>query len=73
MAWAAMAARFATVAWQWPLGSLSVEVGHWYRAPDYQPVNASVVERVGKDAGGTFNAWSRYLQKANFWTSSFIQ
>ncbi len=54
VAWAFMAALFATFAWQGPLGSLSVELGNWYLARDYQPVKASVVERVGKDADGEF-------------------
>ena len=49
-----MAVLFAAIAWQWPLSSLSVELGNSYMARDYQPITAAAVERVGKDADGSF-------------------
>ena len=53
-AWSAMAALFGFLAWNWPLSSLSVELGNWYVARDYQPIPAKAVERIGKDADGSF-------------------
>ena len=54
LGWATMAVLFAAVAWSWPLSSLSVELGNWYLAKDYQAVTATPIEREGKDQDGRF-------------------
>lgn len=50
-----MAIIFGSTGWFLAIKPLMTTVGNWNLARDYQPVEATVVERTGKDDGGTFN------------------
>jgi hypothetical protein len=53
--WSAMAAIFGLTGWHFGAKPLAVPMGNWVMARDYQPVEATVIERTGKDDAGTFN------------------
>ena len=55
LAWLLMAIVFSITGWFFAIKPLVTTWGNWNLARDYQPVEATVVERTGKDDGGTFN------------------
>ena len=59
--WALMAAGFGLVGWFFALQPVTVAVGNWNLARDYKAVPATVVQRTGSDANGTF-----YWQAARY-------
>ncbi len=58
-----MAAVFAISAWFFALQPLAVAYGNWWMARDYQVVEASVVERKGSDANGSFNWYAARYER----------
>ena len=54
-AWLLMAIVFGVAGWFFAISPLVTALGNWNVARDYLPVEATVVERTGKDDGGTFN------------------
>ena len=59
--WALMAAVFGLVGWFFALQPVTVALGNWNLARDYKAVPATVVQRTGSDANGTF-----YWQAARY-------
>ena len=53
--WLLMAIVFGVTGWFFAIKPSITAIGNWNVARDYQPVEATVVERTGKDDGGTFN------------------
>jgi hypothetical protein len=53
--WFAMALVFGVTGWFFAIEPLSVAFGNWSQVRDYRSVNASVAQRTGKDAGGSFD------------------
>ena len=53
--WLLMAIGFGVTGWFFAIKPSITAIGNWNVARDYQPVEATVVERTGKDDGGTFN------------------
>ena len=54
-AWLLLAIVFGVTGWFFAIKPLVTTLGNWNVARDYQPVEATIVERTGKDDGGTFN------------------
>ena len=52
--WLLMAIIFGTTGWFFAIKPLVTTFGNWNLARDYQAVEATVIERTGKDDGGTF-------------------
>ncbi len=53
--WSLLAVVFGMTGWHFGAKPLAVPIGNWMLARDYQPVEATVIERTGKDDAGTFN------------------
>ena len=53
--WSLMAVVFGMTGWHFGAKLLVAPIGNWVLARDYQPVEATVIERTGKDDAGTFN------------------
>ena len=53
--WTVMAIIFGSTGWFFAVKPLTTAVGNWSLARDYQPVEATVIERTGSDDSGTFN------------------
>ena len=53
--WSLLAVVFGMTGWHFGAKALAVPIGNWMQARDYQPVEATVIERTGKDDAGTFN------------------
>ena len=62
--WLLMAIVFGITGWFFAIKPLVMTVGNWNVARDYQPVEATVVERTGKDDGGTFNWYAARYEVA---------
>jgi Protein of unknown function (DUF3592) len=54
-AWLAMAFVFGVAGWFFAIEPLAVAIGNWQQARDYQATPATVTQRSGKDAGGSFD------------------
>jgi hypothetical protein len=50
-----MALAFGVAGWFFAIEPLAVALGNWQQARDYQASSATVAQRTGKDAGGSFN------------------
>ena len=53
--WSLLAVVFGVTGWYFGVKPLVVPIGNWVLARDFQPVEATVIERIGKDDTGTFN------------------
>jgi hypothetical protein len=53
--WFTMALVFGVTGWFFAMEPLSVAFGNWLQARDYQATSASVAQRTGKDADGSFD------------------
>ena len=53
--WLMMAIVFGSTGWLFALKPLVTTLDNWNVARDYQAVEATLIERTGKDDGGTYN------------------
>lgn len=56
--WLLMAVVFGAVGWFLAIKPLATALGNWNLARDYQPVEATVIERTGRDDGGSFTFYA---------------
>lgn len=62
--WSLLAVVFGMTGWYFGAKPLAGPIGNWVLARDYQPVEATVIERTGKDDAGTFNWYAARYEVA---------